>query len=109
MWHQILGHISIERIKRSVNDGVLDTLDFTDFDTCVDCIKGNLTNKRNKGAQRSSEILEIIHSDICSPDMDSYSQKYFISFINDYSRYMYLYLLNHKSEALDAFTVFKAE
>ena len=109
LWHQILGHISIERIKRSVNDGVLDTLDFTDFDTCVDCIKGNLTNKRNKGAQRSSEILEIIHSDICSPDMDSYSQKYFISFINDYSRYMYLYLLNHKSEALDAFTVFKAE
>ena len=28
-----LGHISINRIKRLVNDGVLSTLDFTNFDT----------------------------------------------------------------------------
>ena len=40
--------------------------------------------------------------------MDSYGQNYFIYFIDDYSRYMYLYLLNNKSEALDAFKVFKA-
>ena len=32
-------------------------------------------------------------------------QRYFITFI----RYMYLYLLNDKSEALDAFKVYKAE
>ena len=90
LWHQILDHISIERIKRLVNDGVLDTLDLTDFDTCVDCITGKQTNKSNKGAQRSSEILKIIYSDICTPYMDSYGQKYFISFIDGYSRYMYL-------------------
>ena len=36
LWHRRLGHISIERIKRSVKDGVLDTLDFTDFGTYVD-------------------------------------------------------------------------
>ncbi|KAA8532494.1 hypothetical protein F0562_032527 [Nyssa sinensis] len=109
LWHQRLGHISIERIKRLVNDGVLSTLDFTDFETCVDCIKGKQTNKSTKGATRSSHILEIIHTDICSPDMDSHGQKYFISFIDDYSRYMYLYLLHNKNEALDAFKVFKAE
>ncbi|KAA8523978.1 hypothetical protein F0562_010591 [Nyssa sinensis] len=40
LWHRRLGHISIEHIKRLVNDGVLSTLDFTDFNTCVDCIKG---------------------------------------------------------------------
>ncbi|RVW36055.1 Copia protein, partial [Vitis vinifera] len=39
LWHRRLGHISIDRIKRLVNDGVLSTLDFTDFETCVDCIK----------------------------------------------------------------------
>ena len=39
-WHWRLGHISTDIIKRLVNDGVLITLDFTDFDTCVDCIKG---------------------------------------------------------------------
>ena len=49
LWHRRLGHISIERIKRLVKDGVLKTLDFIDFGTCVDCIKGNQTNKTTKG------------------------------------------------------------
>jgi len=72
LWHRRLGHISIQRIKRLVNDGVLGTLDFPDFETCVNCIKGKQTNKYKKGARRSSEILEIIHSDICCPNMDIY-------------------------------------
>ncbi|CAO2827720.1 unnamed protein product [Amaranthus hypochondriacus] len=109
LWHRRLGHISIERIKRLVKEGVLSTLDFTDFETCIDCIKGKQTNKSKKGAKRSSSILEIIHSDICCPDMDAYGQRYFITFIDDYSRYMSLYMLHNKSDALEAFKLFKAE
>ena len=109
LWHWRLGHISIVRIKKLVNDGVLSTLDFADFETCVNCIKGKQTNKSKKGAKRSTNLLEIIHTDICCPDMDANSPKYFITFIDDYSRYMYLYLLRSKDEALDAFKVFKAE
>jgi len=41
--------------------------------------------------------------------MDASSPKYFITFIDDYSRYMYLYLLGTKDEALDAFKNLKAE
>ena len=41
--------------------------------------------------------------------MDAHGQKYFITFIDDCSRYMYLYMLHNKNEALDAFKVFKAE
>ena len=109
LWHRKLGHISIERIKKLVNDGVLSTLDFADFETCVNCIKGKQTNKSKKGAKRSTNLLEIIHIDICCPDMDANSLKYCITFIDDYSRYMYLYLLRLKDEALDAFKVFKVE
>jgi len=92
-----------------VKDGALNTLDFADFKTCVDCIKDKKTNMSKKGANRSSSILEIIHTDICIPDMDTHGQKYFITFIDDYSRYMNVYLLHNKNEALDAFKVFKAE
>ena len=102
LWHRRLGHISIDRIKRLVNDGVLSILDFTDFETCVDCIKGKQTNKSKRGSTRSSVILEIIHTDICSLDMDSHGHKYFISFIDDFSRYMYLYILHNKNETLEA-------
>jgi hypothetical protein len=33
----------------------------------------------------------------------------FTTFINDYSRYMDIYLLHNKNETLDAFKAFKAE
>ena len=107
LWHRRLGHISINRIKRLVKDGVLSTLDYTNLKTCVNCIKGKQTNKSKKNDNRSSNILEIIHTDICCLDMDMPSKKYFITFINDYSRYMYVHLLHNKYEALDAFKVFK--
>ncbi|KAF7823746.1 Retrovirus-related Pol polyprotein from transposon TNT 1-94 [Senna tora] len=72
LWHRSLGHISLERVKRLVKEGVLNALD---FNTCIDCIKGKQTNKTKKGAKRSSSLLEIIHTDICSPDMDSKVEK----------------------------------
>ena len=71
LWHQRLGHISIDRIRRLVNDKVLNTLDFADFDTCIDCIKGKQTNKFKKGAKRSNDMLEIIQSNVCCPNMDA--------------------------------------
>jgi hypothetical protein len=91
-WHKRLRHISIERIKRLVSDGVLQNLDFTNFGTCVDCIKEKQTIKTTKGGRRSYEILEIIHTDICGPFLTPYlnSSRYFVSFIDDHTRYMYL-------------------
>ena len=41
--------------------------------------------------------------------MDGSDPKYFITFINDYSRYMYLCMLCWKDEVLEAFKVFKAK
>ena len=96
-------------IKRLVNEGVLSSMDFTDFETCLDCINGKQTNKSKKGATRCKHLLEIIHTDICCPDMDESDLKYFIPFIDDYSRYMYLYMLHSKDKALEAFKVFNAK
>ena len=60
---------------------------------------------------RAQECLDLIHSDVCG----SFSvharggYEYFITFIDDYSRYGYVYLMKKKSEALDKFKEFKAE
>ena len=61
---------------------------------CIDCINGKQTNIKKVGANRSSSVLELIHTDICGPfPIASWNcQQYFISFIDDYSRYGYLYL-----------------
>jgi hypothetical protein len=88
LWHKRLGHISRERLLRLVKDGILLNLDFFDLGMCVDCIKGKQIKHTRKGATRSTELLEIIHTDICGPfDNPSFGgEKYFITFIDDFSR-----------------------
>ena len=104
LWHQRLGHISKERMMRLVKSEILPHLDFGDLDVCVDCIKGKQTRHISKNSTtRSNELLELIHTDICGPfDIPSWSgEKYFITFIDDFSRYCYLYLLHEKSQSVD--------
>ncbi|GKA27716.1 putative RNA-directed DNA polymerase [Tanacetum coccineum] len=110
LWHQRLGHISRDRMTRLVKDEVLPNLDFSDFEKCVECIKGKMTKGNKKGATRSTGLLELIHTDICGPFPSGIGgHKSFITFIDDYSRYMYLFLINKKSESLDMFKTFKAK
>ena len=53
----------------------------------------------------------MVHSDICGTlSVKTYDNKeYFITFINDYSKYIYVYLISTKSEALNYFKKYRAE
>nr|GEV74914.1 putative zinc finger, CCHC-type [Tanacetum cinerariifolium] len=103
-------HISRDIITRLVKDEVLPNLDFSDFGKCIECLKGKINKGNKKGATRSIGLLELIHTDICGPFPSGIGgHKSFITLIDDYSRYMYLFLINEKSESLDMFKNFKAE
>lgn len=39
LWHKRLGHISKNRVEGLVSDGILDSIDLTNFDVCVECVK----------------------------------------------------------------------
>ena len=93
LWHKCLSHISRQRMERLVKDEILLDLDFSDFDTCVDCIKGKLTAKvRNAKIDRCIELLRVIHTDICGPftPLAKGGYKYFITFIDDYSHWNWI-------------------
>ena len=53
----------------------------------------------------------MIHTDICEYNgiLTRGGKRYFITFIDDYSRYTYIYLLRTKDEAFDKFKIYKAE
>ena len=80
--------------------------------TCEACVKGKHHrvpfSKRSKW--RATERLQLIHSDLCGPiNSPSNSQiRYFISFIDDFSRKTWIYFLLEKSEAFYQFKTFKA-
>ena len=84
-------------------------LDFSDLDTYVDCIKGKLTARvRDAKVDRCIEFLRVIQTDISgsfTPTMGVH--KYFITFINDYSRYGFVEFIHDKCGSLEAFKAFK--
>ncbi|KAI9180050.1 hypothetical protein LWI28_000646 [Acer negundo] len=106
------GHINLNRIKRLVCDGPLSDLKVDDLPTCESCLEGKITKRTfsAKGA-RATECLGLIHTDVCGP-MSIQARggyEYFITFTDDYSRFGYVYLMRHKSDAFDMFKAFKAE
>jgi transposase InsO family protein len=68
-----------------------------------------MTKKPFSRVKRNSQLLELVHSDICEiNDMLTKGRKrYFITFIDDYSRFMFIYLLRSKDEAFGKFKKFK--
>ena len=110
LWHKRLGHISRQRLERFVRNGVFSNLDFSNFETCVVCLKGKMTDKTRKWKiYRCGSTLDLIHTDICGPltppTLEGY--KYFITFIDVFSRYGYVELIYEKSEPLNVFKTFK--
>ena len=84
----------------------------TEVDTCESCIMGKQHKKSiPKGVSwRASVFLELIHTDICGPmnTPSLGSQRYFLIFIDDFSRMTWVYFLKEKSEAFATFKKFKA-
>ena len=79
---------------------------------CESCLEGKMT-KRSFSAKgtRAKEPLQLVHSDVCGPvsvqAIGGY--EYFVTFIDDYSRYGYVYLMQRKSETFGKFKEFLAE
>ena len=105
-----MGHISKERVERLISSGILPRLDFDNLEICVDCVKGKLTKTKKNGATRSQNLLEIVHTKISRPYSTTLcDNKYFITFIDDFFRYGYVYLIKEKIDALEMFKVFRTK
>ena len=96
---------------KGLSYGILDSLDFADFKIFTNCIEEKQTNTRRFGANRAIDVLELVHTDICGPfpTVSWNGQQYFITFIDNFSRYGYLYLIHEKSQSLEVFKSFKVE
>nr|GEW64567.1 hypothetical protein [Tanacetum cinerariifolium] len=61
--------------------------------------------------ERAKDLLGLIHTNVCGPFKIISRQRvsYFVTFIDDFSRYGYVYLLKHKHEVFETFKVFQKE
>ena len=76
---------------------------------CEVCIQAKMTKKPFPKVERNSQLLELIHSDICEINgmLTRGGKRYFITFIDDYSRFTCVSLLKTKDEAFGKFKEFK--
>ena len=82
------------------------------LDFCEGCVEGKMSRKPFKPVKgiKSTEKLQIVHSDVCGPmSVESFNgHRYFVTFIDDYSRSVKVYSIKHKSEVLQKFMEFEA-
>ena len=83
-------------------EGSLGLFDYESYDTCVPYLLGKMTKLPFTGKSECAYgPLNLIHYDVCG-SMSTHAKGgfvYFITFIDDHSRYAYLYLMRYKSEA----------
>ena len=78
---------------------------------CETFVEAKSTKTSFHTVERSKQPLELIHSDVCDLKFVQMrgGNKYFITFIDDSTKYCYVYLLKSKDEAIDKFILYKRE
>ena len=96
LWHCRLGHIGVKRMKKLHKDGFLESLGYESFDACEPCLLGKMTKTPFSGTmERASDLLEIIHTDVCGPmSIDARGKyRYFLTFTRWFEQ-IWVYLLD---------------
>ena len=111
LWHNRLGHPQSSSVISVLKLCHLPTPTKTTYDLCKACCYGKAHKLPSHPSTTTyNSPFELVFSDLWgpSPIKSSSGYSYYISFIDAYSRYTWLFLLKEKSGALDAFNQFLA-
>ena len=111
LWHYRLGHLNHKYMRnmylRKLVDGMKVNIKGNNDMSCESCVLGKMHKSScpNESQNRASQLLEIIHTDVCGPmQIDSMGgSRYFVTFTDDFSRYTTVYFMRKKSEVLTKF------
>ena len=112
LWHRRLGHFHARGMTRMLaSEAVKGMPKFTTAaHICTGCRLGKQvkTKMPKETSFHASKPLELIHSDVCGPFrvMSTGGARYFVTFIDDFSKKTWIYFLAHKSQVLEKFKHF---
>ena len=96
-------------INRLENDSLLRELIVRTIPIFESCRKGKMIKRPfSAKGQRATQPLELVHSDVCGPlrVQARGGYEYYVTFIDDYSKYAFTYLIARKSENFRKFMEF---
>ena len=109
VWHKRLGHMSEKGLGILSKKDLLPGIKGTNLDTCVDCIMGkqHRVSFHSYLPSRKSNILDLIHTDVCMMSTKSMGgASYFVTFIDDHSRKVWAFALKTKDQVQEIFKQF---
>ena len=104
LWHRRMGHISANYLShmRIATEGVGDLIPTASILNCNECAFAKLKRKSFlKDRERATRVGEVVHTDVVGPIKPPtyFSKKRYIhSVIDDYSRYLQVFLLKSRSD-----------
>ena len=97
LWHSSLGHAFISRVKQLVSRGLLGSVSNKSFD-CMPCQFGKqIALPFNNSVSHALSPFDLIHSDVWAPSpiITKGGSRYFVIFVDDFSRYTWIYLFKN--------------
>ncbi len=114
IWHRRLAHVQPDVIKDMSKSNGVHGIQLSDSTTnsnvCTGCVygKAHRTAIPKKSETRATKLLQLVHSDVNGPiEVPSLGgSRYFVTFIDDYSRWTTMYTMKQKSETFACFQKF---
>ncbi|MCO5563862.1 hypothetical protein L7F22_017512 [Adiantum nelumboides] len=111
LWHARFGHVgygSLMTLQRHDMVHDLSLLEMPPRHVCEGCVLGKMHRFAfsQDGSVRATRKLQLVHSDVCGPMRTPSvgNSLYFVTFIDDFSRFCWVYPLKAKS---DVFAIFQ--
>ena len=113
LWHCRLGHLGMDNVIKIANGNMVKGIGHLSSENKPFC-EGRVMGKQHrcpypKGTSyRATEPFELIHSDVCGPMSESSigGSRYYVTFIDDFTKYTVVYFLKNKSQVLEKFKDF---
>ena len=108
VWHSRLSHASASKLKILCSARILGQTKYKDFD-CTSCQLGkHHVLPFNRSDSISSAIFDLVHIDIWgpSPIPTMGGVIYFVIFVDDYSRFTWIYFMKHRSQLFQIYASF---
>ncbi len=115
LWYQRSRNLGKTNLRLLKDKNLVNGMNFQsseDREVCDSCVKGKQARAPfPKGqAKRATEILQIVHTDVCGPmkTKSAGGSSYFVTFIHGKSRLTAIYFMKTKDKVFDKFLEYKA-